>query len=439
MIEEELYDKEFVEKWCHGFDQVRKRAREYTLEKVAAITQVPAEKIQQAARIYATNRPGTFIEGMGVEHQPNCTAILHARWVMAALVGNLSKLRAAGHGPSIYRAMLTGQPYPIRAAICQAANPMVTQANTKLVYKALKSLDLLVVMDHWLTPTAELADYMLPAACWLERPVVWDYAGYSDSLIAGEEAVPPILPGEYEHRVDYDLWRGLGLRLGQEEYWPWKNLEGWFDYMLEPHGYTLKDFVHQVRLEQIDVPEKKYEEVGFGTPSGKIELYSNIFEKLGYDPLPQHREPQETVVGNPELAQEYPLTLITGGRSRELFHSECRNVDSIRKLHPHPLLQIHPETAEKMGIAEGDWVWIEGVRGRVRQKATLFDGIAPSVVHAEHGWWYPELPGEEPWLHGVWESNINVLMNDEPEACDPYSGGWPLRTALCKVYKVKTY
>jgi len=102
-------------------------------------------------------------------------------------------------------------------------------------------------------------------------------------------------------------------------------------------------------------------------------------------------------------------------------------------------MQIHPATAESLSINEGDWVWIETPRGRVRQKAELSDGIDPGVVHAEHGWWFPELPGEEPWLHGVWESNINVVINDDPEVCNQITGTWPLRTALCKVYKVKSY
>ena len=72
-------------------------------------------------------------------------------------------------------------------------------------------------------------------------------------------------------------------------------------------------------------------------------------------------------------------------------------------------------------------------------KAKLFDGIDPRVVHAEHGWWFPELPGEEPWLHGIWESNVNVLTEDDPDICDELDGGWALKTALCKVYKCKVF
>jgi anaerobic selenocysteine-containing dehydrogenase len=185
---------------------------------------------------------------------------------------------------------------------------------------------------------------------------------------------------------------------------------------------------------------KKYEKMGgFATPTGKLELYSTIFEKLGYDPLPAFEEPKESPVSTPELAKDFPLMLITGGRFRPFFHSEHRQIDSIRKKRPHPIVQLHPQTAREKNIQEGDWVWIETLRGRIRQKCEYNSGIMKDVVHAEHGWWFPELPGEEPWLSGVWESNVNVLTDDDPERCNPRSGGWPLKTALCKVYKCKVY
>ncbi len=170
-----------------------------------------------------------------------------------------------------------------------------------------------------------------------------------------------------------------------------------------------------------------------------MELYSTILEGLGYDPLPHYEEPPESPISNPELAREYPLMLITGGRFNPMHHSEQRQIDSLRRRHPDPIVQINPRKALELGINDGDWVWIETLRGRVRQKCNCFEGIAPDVVHAEHGWWFPELPGEEPWLHGVWESNINVVIDDEPEHCNQINGGWPLRTALCKVYRVKKY
>jgi anaerobic selenocysteine-containing dehydrogenase len=353
--------------------------------------------------------------------------------------GKLPAREDISHGPSTMRAILTGKPYPVRACITTGSNPMITSPNIKLVYQALKSLDLYIVLDHWMTPSAVLADYVLPCASWMERPLLWDFSGYGRYMGAGEAALPQSIPGEYDHRDDFDLWRGLGVRLGQEGFWPWKTLEEYYDARLKPLGMTHKEFVYRVRCERKANPYKKYEKSGFATNTGKIELYNTTFEKLDYDPLPVYREHGETKVSRPDLAKEYPLTLITGGRIRQFYHSDFRQIDSVRRLRPEPLVQLHPETAAKLGISEGDWAWIESPRGKVRMKVVLFDGMRPDIVHAEHGWWLPELPQEEPWLHGVWESNINVLLADDPELCNPVTGAFPLKTNLCKVYKVKTY
>jgi len=495
IIEEGLYDKDFVQKWCYGFDQLTERARDYPPEKVAEITWVPADKIRETARLLGENKPFYSWNGMGTEQLHNSIQAIQARFILAAITGSMDveggthvgrpgKVRgmddlsailqlppeqrrkqlgadrfkftsfpgyeliaentmrvwgklpigeqtavASPHQPTLYRAIITGEPYPIRGLIIHAHNPMVVQANTKLVYKALKSLELSVVLDYWLTPTAELADYVLPVASWLERP---DFMGD----YGGEQALPASIPGEYDHKNDYEIFRELGIRLGQD--WPWKSLHEVFDYMLEPLGVTFRQFL-QGKQSRRTIEYKNYEKKGFATTTGKAELFSTILEKLGYDPLPKYVEPPETPLSRPDLVKEYPLILITGGRFKPMFHSEWRQIDSIRRRHPDPLVQVHPETAKSLGIADGDWVWIESPRGRIRMKCQHFNGIDRRVVHCQHGWWYPELPGEEPWLHGVWESNVNVLTDDEPDHCNPIHGGWPLRTALCKVYKVKQY
>ncbi|MDI6755262.1 MAG: molybdopterin dinucleotide binding domain-containing protein, partial [Thermodesulfobacteriota bacterium] len=344
------------------------------------------------------------------------------------------------HMPTLYRAMITGKPYPVKALLTVWSNPMITQGNIKLVYKGLKSLDLYVVHDYFLTPSADLADYVFPCASWIERPWLWDQYSEDCDIYAGEAGLPSTIPGEYEHRTDYEFVRGLGIRVGQEKYWPWKNLEEVYDWKIEPLKMTFKEFMQEGGYYFPEHQYKKYEKMGgFATPTGKCELYSTIFEKLGYDPLPKYEESFESPISRPDLAKEYPFIFINGGRFLPYFHSEHRQIESIRKRRPEPLVQIHPETAQKMNIQDGDWVWIETLRGKVRMKCQYFDGIDPRVIHAEHGWWFPELPGEEPWLHGVWESNVNVLTEDDPEVCNKISGGWPLKTGLCKIYKVKSY
>jgi thiosulfate reductase/polysulfide reductase chain A len=499
IIEEGLYDKAFVHDWCHGFDELWERVRQYPAERVSQITWVPADKIRLAAQWYATLKPGVTNHGMGIEHLANSIEALHAHFLLTALCGNVdekggdifatpypgiiheqriaahdrlpeeqinktlgmdrfrlmsrkgfdfvqshvarvygneafarSSYEVFAHGPTIYRAVLTGKPYPVRGMITLSSNPMVTAPNTKLVYEALKSLHLYVVVDFFMTPSAQLADYVLPATTYLERPWLWAYSG----IVGSDRAMPKSIEGHYDRRDDYDIWRGLGLELGQEADWPWETLEDLYDYRLLPIGLTFREFMDRGGFLSTPKNYQRYRKGGFATATGKIELYSKALEALGYDPLPRFQEPPESPYSTPDVAERYPLILITGGRHLPYYHSEHRQVKAMRKMHPDPLMQIHPDTAEELGIQNGDWVWIESPRGKIRQKCQIFEGIDPRVVHAQHGWWFPEEEGAEPSLHGVWKSNVNVLTNDDPNICNPISGGWPLRTLLCRVYKV---
>jgi len=500
IVTEGLQDQSFIDNWTYGYDKFYERLMEYPPERAAQITECSKEDIIKAARIYATEKPPCMMEGMGVAHQPNCINALLCRYLMPALIGvidveggeelmgpapfvtehevelpdilpeeqankmigsqfklysqqgysliqksvekawgkrcDLQVYMRCGSAPAMFHAMAYGEPYPIKGLIALACNPMVTMPNTKLVYKGLKNLDLLVVVDKVWTPTARLADYVLPAAEWMERDFLFNYHNTTPLIIAGEAALPKSIEGEYDRRDDFQFWRGLGIRLGQEEYWPWETVREYYDYRLKPIGLTFAELVKMGKWFPEKREFKKYEKTGFGTPTGKVEFYSTVLEKLGYDPLPKYVEPPESPISTPELAEEYPLILITGGRFLPYFHSEFRNIDSFRKMYPYPKVEIHPDTAKKYNIAEDDWVWIETPRGRIAQKCKYEEKLDPKVVHAQHGWWYPEMPGEEPWLNGVWISNVNVLTEKDLEkGVDKALGSWPLRTMLCKVYK----
>lgn len=498
IIENALYDNEFVEKWCYGFDKLRERVQPFTLDKVAETTWVPPDKIRQAAEWYATLKPAAMTHGIGIEHIQNSMETLHAVFALRAICGNIdvkggdpfttpypdivqeqemelvdkispeqrrkqlgadrfkilthegfeatqefvpkawgnlylnrsSQFQAFAHAPTLYRAMITGKPYPVKGLITLSSNPMVTQANTNIVYQALRSLDLYVVVDFFMTPSAQLADYVLPGTTYLERPWIWAYA----MIVGSERAMPPVVPGQYERWSDYKFWKGLGCRLGQEEYWPWEDLEEVYDYRLKPSGMTFNEFMAQGGVAAGKGGFKRYEETGFGTSTGKVELFSRVLEKLGCDPLPAFREPPESPVSTPKLYEEYPFILTTGGRFNPYYNAEHRQIERHRKRYPWPLMEMNPEAAKKLGINDGDWVWIESPRGRCKHICHYDEGIDPRVVHGQHGWWYPEEPAAEPSLYGVWESNINILTDDDPDHCNPINGGWPLRALLCKVY-----
>jgi anaerobic selenocysteine-containing dehydrogenase len=333
-----------------------------------------------------------------------------------------ASMACCAHPRHVWQAIITGRPYPVKALMIQANNPLIQAADTRLVYEAFKSpnLELMVVMDYYMTPTAELADYVLPAAGTLER----------SDFPASPRAMEPL----YERRDDYRFWRGLGVRVGQQQYWPWKTAEEMCNYRLKPLGVTFEEMVSRGGLKSAR-EYRKYEKHGFGTPSGKVEIYSSIFERLGLDPIPGYKEPPESPVSAPDIARDYPLILVATGRFMPMYHSELRQIPSAIKVNPDPITDIHPQTAMTLGIADGDWVWIETLRGKIKQRARICDEVHPAMVRVQHGWWFPWMPAEEPSLHGLWESNANILCPVDPEYCNVEIGGWPHTALLCRIYK----
>lgn len=502
IIEHDLYDHDFVERWCHGFEALRTRAAEYPLERVAEISGVPAPVLRDAAVTYATNRPGAVIEGMGVEQSPNAAQILHARACLAAICGNydveggdelpgppkrfktdremelvelLSRDQRAkqvghdrfrlhsmpgqelltdiisahygkrggmhwytgeAHQPSVYRAILSEDPYPIKAGIFAASNPLVSHANTRLVYAALQKLELTVSCDLFWQPTAALADYVLPITSWLERPAIYNYVGFKLN-IAGSAAALPGVTDEYDRRNDFDFWRGLGVRLGQEQHWPWETLEQSYDERLRETGKTFAELASSLgqTFPQEKQAFRKFEQTGFATVTGKVELYSTVFERLGYSPLPYYEPHPDAPAPGAASQSRYPLTVINGARNYWYMLSDWHQVRETRREHPFPVLEVHPQTARSLGLEEGDWAWIENPFGRVIQRVKLFDGIKPDVVHADGQWWYPELGAAEPSFFGVWLSNVNVILDDDPARCSEILGTWPLKQTRGRVYK----
>lgn len=340
--------------------------------------------------------------------------------------------------PVAWDAILEEKPYPVKAMIAWSSNPLAWAANTKHVYEALKALDLLVVVDYWKTPTAALADYILPAADSLERPLATTGEDSLDMLACGDRIIQP----EGDRHVDYNFFRELGLRLGQEEYWPWETYEDVIAHRLERTGDTYEAAMERGFWVKGQPEFYKYAKTlpngqikGFATPSRKAEIFASAVQDCGYDPIPRYRELPETPLSNPELAKKYPLRLTVGGRFNPMYHSEYRVPGcGTRSMWPDPIMQMHATDARDLGIRDGDWVWIETPRGRIRQRAKLEWGIVRGSVIAQPSWWFPELPAEEPWSQGVFESNGNVLTDDSFDSLDPMGGQWVTRGLLCKVY-----
>mgnify|MGYP003377521091 FL=1 len=342
------------------------------------------------------------------------------------------------HGPSVFKAILTGDPYQIRGLICNATNPVNSYGDAKMTLAALKKVEFLVTVDYWMTPTALFSDYVFPAAGALERPIIVTHYGATDSVMGGRRAIQP----KYDRHDDFTFWRKLGIACGQDEAdWPWETIEEAYSAIIAPLGLPVAnwdEFVEMVRMYYPPLHQKKYESNGgFWTPSGKVECNSSILRELGYAGMPTYIGTIENPIDTPELLDEYPLVLTTGGGFMPYHHSEHFQMQGIRFLYPDPYFSINPETAEKMGIAYGDWCWIETRRGRIKMRANVEPEVDPRVIFAPRGWWFPERDGsadlDNPF--GCLESNVNVLTSVDAEHCDPMGGSWANRGLLCKVYK----
>ncbi len=331
-------------------------------------------------------------------------------------------------------AMLTGDPYPIKGAWIQTNNPIVCMgADPKKLYAGLKKMDFVVVVDLFKTPTAvAFADILLPAATYPERDglrALWYHLGAINKVTQIGEA-----------RSDQEINLELGKRFNPEM-WPWANVQEMFSFMMQSSGMTFEELKAQGGQVYPPFAYKKYEKAmqrrdgkpGFNTPTGRMELASTLFEQWGLDPLPYYEEPTESPLSTPEIYKEYPLVLTTGARPWGFFHSEHRQVPRLRSITPDPLVEIHPETAAKLGIIEGDWVWIENSMGKARQRAKITATIDPKVVNASHAWWYPEKKAAEPELFGVWDVNINQLVPLLPGRSG-FGGNY--KSLLCRIYKV---
>ncbi len=467
IIEEELYDKPFVARWTHGFDALRERVKGYSPEWAEPITWVAAEKIRAAARLFAATRPALLEWGCAIEHTPKCIQTVRAVSMLPALTANIDipgawvfgmhglgrfpslienltpeanakRLGAdrfkllggegadlpAAHIPTLLQAMREGKPYPVKAFLVFGNNTLSTYANSARVYESLIKLDFMVCADLFMTPTAELADIVLPAASWPELNQLAGLPTIAANVVLAQQKAVRIGECKSDEEIFVELARRMKLPVGTE------TVEDVLDAQLAAGtlGITF-DELKRRGFVKLPFKYRKFENGGFNTPTGKIELYSTRLEALGYPPLPYYEEPPESPLNTPEIARDYPLVLTTGGRIPFFFNSEHRQIANLRKARRHPLAEIHPATAARYGIANGDWIWVETRRGRIQQKAKLTTGIDPRVVHVEHGWWFPEEPAPE---YGIWKSNANLLTDNQPPY-DPAMGTYQLRGLLCRI------
>ncbi len=456
----------------------------YPVKRVSEISRVPQRDIVETARLYAKSKPASIHWGVAIDMTPAITPTAQAITALWCLTGNLDtpggnviaryafdavayalpgakgiirleseeadkkRIGADRYGPLnkfIQRAqtdlvleqIFTGKPYPIKGLWMQTCNPVAgIGLDPKKWAEALKKLDFVVAVDLFMTPSAQFADVVLPAASFLEKDSVrswWVPLQSINKAITVGECKPDV-------EINFELAKRFDPNLR------WNSIHELFDEIVKPSGLTFKQLQEKGwafppeghpsapyhRFEKgLLRPDRK---PGFQTPSGKMELYSSLREEWGLEPMPHYEEPPFTPVSQPELHQEYPLILSTGRRSPVYFHTEHRNIPWLREIDPDPVVEIHPATAKAHNIKHGEWVWVENWLGRCKLKAKVTLVVPKWMVMAAHGWWFPEKPGAEPSLFGVWESNVNQLIPMGSQGKDGL--GAPIKQMLCRLCKV---
>ena len=285
--------------------------------------------------------------------------------------------------------------------------------NSPRLAKALSSLELFSVCDYYPDITRDSATISFPAATSVERQAL--LIGSRGRLQYRPAAVPPRGEARGDTEFVFDLAEALGL---SNSFWG-GDIHASYDERLEHAGVKFDDLPKDGKSIMVEVPYSKdysYRETGFGTPTGKVEFASTKLEKAGFDALPTYQEPYWSPLSKPEIAEDYPLVLTSGGRTRNYTHSQHRLLKTLRSREPDPLIQINPADAAERGVEDGDWIELSSPLGEIEMRAEVTDMVAPGVVHAFHGWQ---------------TANVNELVPDA--GLDPISGFPPFCSGLCQI------
>lgn len=447
------YDRDFVADQTLGFDALADYAAKFTPAVVEGETGVEAETLQAMATMIhqAAPRLAQYV-GCGVELYDNGIDTIRA---IAYLIGLSGSLDVKGGGflpeslelrslmledeiplPGLTRvdndkypvlhdfrgetqtidtmnAILTGDPYPLKGMILTGANPALTNPNSPKVERALAELELLVVRELFMTDTAELADYILPAASFLERSEVFCHSP-SQTVTLTNRAFT--IPGVQD---EYDFWHDLAHRLGHGEYFPWQDEDEVNAWLLEPTGISVKELArHPEGMTYKPLRYKKWSERPLATPSGKVEFASEYLQSKGHSEIGKYRPPYYIATPEPD----FPFVLISGARKAVYCHSRGRNIPRFLDILPGPSVELHPDDAVHLGVAEGDRVVIRSRNGQAEFPVEVMaaNEIMPGYVQATHGW--------------KAAANINlVTFDDKP---DPISGFPTMRGVPVRIEKV---
>ncbi len=464
IIDEALYDSDFVQKWTIGFDQLKELVTGYTPNTVEEITWVPSNKIIELARTYATTKPACMHTGNGLDGHTNVVQTYRSIDMLQALTGNLGlpggdifspelkftdilaqerlprEIKSVAKYPLLHKtkrlcmpeiqdSIFSEEPYAIKAMIVQGGCPVVGNADSRRTKEALRKLDFLVIHEMFMTATAEFADIIIPAATFFEQDYLFKYQGRRKPALDNLFGLQKKIIDPLGESISNEGFRSrLAQAMGLSEYFPWRDIKECINEELQPFNLSYRELEERgvclVKTSDKDLYQT-YEKIGFNTPSGKVELYSSTFKQYGYDPLPEFIEPAESPYSRPNLFEQYPLICGAGTKRVLWTNTQFRTLNYLTKIEPESFVEIHPQKAAELGINDGEYVVVESVRGSIRMKVKVTKATLPNVVFITPGWGQPYVNSED---------MIVNLLTEDSNRC-PISGATGIRSFLCRIKK----
>ena len=459
------------------FDCYTALCSDWTVDRTAEVTGVPQEQIRATAQLLWESRPVSYYAWSGVGQHTNATQTDRAISILYSLLGSIGnpggnlqpasvpvndisglefvtesqRSKALGLserplGPpkdgwctsrDLYRAIIDGDPYQVRALVGFGQNLLISHGGVERGTEALKALEFHVHADIFMTPTANYADVVLPVNTAWERDALRVGFEVNDAangwLLYRHAAVESRGESRDDAWIVFELAKHLGLA---NSFWG-GDIDSARRDMLAPSNVDLDQLKQAAGGIQVEIKTRiaPHQQSGFNTSTGRIEIWSHEFQRHGQSPLPLFVEPAMGPVNRKDLLETYPL-ILGSAKSHRYCHSQHRNLSALRRLQRDPLVEIHPSTASRHGIAEGDWVAIKTPTGTIQARAQLKASLRHDTVFAQHGWWQgcEALGLAETPATGAGSTNFNLLIDDE--VCDPISGSVPHRSYLCRIERL---
>lgn len=434
LIKEDLQDKDFIDKYTIGFNELVKEAEKYPVEKVSEITGLSTDMIIEFARMYGNTKPSILRIGYGMQRNSNGGNMVRAISLLPPLVGmigvdggglvyinsyfwgydwdalrrfdlygdrELRTLNMNELGKVLTGKLETTKKLPVKGMFVYNSNPMAIAPNVNLIREGLEREDLFVIVaDLFQTDTVDYADIVLPAASFFEyEDIQQDYLGYY--VRHNTPAITPL----GESKSNLDIFHGLARHMGFEDDCFKETAEDTCRIAIDENNKFMKGITydklkekHWMRInETTPFADKK-----FPTPSGKIEFYSEKLKNDGYHPVAEHIPPAEGSGKPSELFKKYPLHLVSPA-SKNLLNSQMHNIPQIQDILGDPIIYVSPQDAKSRGLAEGDLVDAFNERGKTQFKVMITNATREGSVVTFACPWPKLIP---------WGTSVNELTPD---------------------------